>query len=67
MRQQQNEVITFCFSGSCSCYIIAAKLAAGSPDDAQQCYEVRYYEEFIDGCVDADNSREICDRFAEAG
>jgi hypothetical protein len=27
----------------------------------------QYYEGFIDGCVDADNSREICDRFADAG
>jgi hypothetical protein len=27
--------------------------------------EVRYYEGFIDGCMDADNSRETCERFIE--
>ncbi|MGA7367784.1 MAG: hypothetical protein WBX01_01555 [Nitrososphaeraceae archaeon] len=27
--------------------------------------ENRYYEGFIDGCIDADNSRETCERFIE--
>ena len=28
--------------------------------------ENRYYEGFIEGCMDADNSREVCEAFTDA-